>query len=115
MNATTSALKPQGPIWTVLGIAKQDWQQALENAQFFSARHLKALDEIAARQLAAGLHKAWGADYAANERAASKYLNDSGRQFFEARDDEGHAFRFMPMYWEAALAASQQAQPSLQP
>lgn len=96
------------PIWAALGLTKQYWQQSLENAQFFSARHLNALDEVDERRLEAALHKAWGTDYEANYDAALDYLQSSGKQFWHARDEDGHAFKNMPMMWEAALAASQQ-------
>ena len=96
------------PIWKALGLTKQYWQQSLENAQFFSVRHLQTLDEIDGRRLDAALRKAWGDDYDENERAARWFLNDSGKQFFEARDEDGHAFKNMPVLWETALAASQQ-------
>lgn len=106
---------PRAAIWTVLGLTKQYWYQALENAQFFTKNYLEARDEIDEPRLDAALHKAWGAEYETNYDAALGYLQTSGRQFWHARDDDGHAFKNMPMMWQAALAASQQTQPSAQP
>ena len=94
------------PIWSVLGITREYWETALKNEHYFTESYLEHRAEVDSPKCEAALRKVWGDAFEGNARTTRRYLTALAPSFFSACDDEGHMFAFMPMFWEAALAAA---------